>query len=283
MAELPAPLVTTDVDLRDFTFMPLDVVRLRDSDMAAMPDAEVFRAAVMSWCVSWHQVPAGSLPDDDAVLSRLLGYGRDVKGWKKLRASGALRGFDKCSDGRLYHRVVAEKAAEAWKAKKAQRDRTKKARDARLSQPMSQNKTQSVTENVTDSSATTVTASKGQGQGQLRDREKETPSLRSGDAKPRPKPSKRSLPENFPDQDARKWAEEHWLAKGRADLCGAMDEEAAKFRDHHVSQAKTSADWPGSWRTWVRNAMNYTRAPRNGVHAVQPQKTFTTADLELDR
>lgn len=114
---VPAPLTPPDCDLRDFAFMPLDVVRLRDSDMAAVLDAEIFRSAVLSWAVSWHQVPAASLPDDDAAIARLIGMGRDVKGWKKLRAAGALRGFVLCSDGRLYHRVVAEKAVESWEKK----------------------------------------------------------------------------------------------------------------------------------------------------------------------
>lgn len=120
---LPAPIVPADVDLRDFAFMPLDVVRLRDSDLAATPDGEVFRAAVIAWCVSWHQLPAASLPDDDAVLARLLGYGRDVKGWLKLRAAGALHGFVKCSDGRLYHPDLSSKAIRAWQEKLKQQAR----------------------------------------------------------------------------------------------------------------------------------------------------------------
>jgi hypothetical protein len=158
-----------DCDLRDFPFMPLDVVRLRDSDMAATPDAEVFRAGVLAWCAAWHQIPAGSIPDDDASIARLIGMGRDVKGWKKLRAAGALRGFILCADGRLYHEVVAEKALKSWEAKKAQRDRTEKARQARLSQ----NKKPSVTDkekhdenpvvSVTEASKGEVRDSEGKG------------------------------------------------------------------------------------------------------------------------
>lgn len=125
---LPGPMVPAEVDLRDFQFMPLDVVRLRDSDLSAVPDGEVFRAAVLSWCVAWHQAPAASLPDDDDVLARLLGYGRDVRGWKKLRAKGALRGWTLCNDGRLYHPVVAEKARDAWTGKMKQRWMTECAR-----------------------------------------------------------------------------------------------------------------------------------------------------------
>lgn len=126
--QLPDPLVPAEVDLRDFQFMPLDVVRLRDSELSAVPDGEVFRAAVLSWCVAWHQVPAGSLPDDDAMLARLLGYGRDVRTWKKLRADGALRGWILANDGRLYHSVVAEKARDAWVSKMKQRWMTECAR-----------------------------------------------------------------------------------------------------------------------------------------------------------
>jgi len=89
--------------------MPLDVGRLRDSDLAATETSEAFRAAVMLWCASWHQVPAASLPDDDRVLSNLAGFGRVITEWRKVR-DGALRGWIKCTDGRLYHPVVAEKA-----------------------------------------------------------------------------------------------------------------------------------------------------------------------------
>lgn len=103
----PAPLVPSDADLRHFATMPLDVQRLRDSDLASVPDADVFRISVLSWCAAWHQLPAGSLPDDDVALARLLGFGRDLRGWKRARAKGALRGWIMCSDGRLYHPVVA--------------------------------------------------------------------------------------------------------------------------------------------------------------------------------
>ncbi|QWF39283.1 DUF1376 domain-containing protein [Bordetella hinzii] len=125
--QLPAPLTPPDCDLRDFAFMPLDVLRLRDSDLAVKADGESFRCAVLLWCASWHQVPAASLPDDDDVLAQLAGFGRVTKEWLRHR-DGALRGWVKCSDGRLYHPVVAEKATEAWRAKMVQRWKTECAR-----------------------------------------------------------------------------------------------------------------------------------------------------------
>lgn len=123
LTTLPPPLTPADCDLRDFAFMPLDVVRLRDSDLAMKAEADEFRCAVLLWCASWHQVPSASLPDDDKVLAQYAGYGRVVKEWQKVR-DGALRGWVKCADGRLYHPVVAEKASEAWIAKLRQRLKT---------------------------------------------------------------------------------------------------------------------------------------------------------------
>ncbi|MFP5433143.1 MAG: hypothetical protein ACLGIM_08495, partial [Alphaproteobacteria bacterium] len=132
LSEYPAPLVPSWVDLREFKFMPLEVARLLDSEIMALEDAEAFRAGVVSWCKGWHQVPAASLPNDDGALCKMLGYGRDLKTWVKLRKAGALRGWVLCSDGRLYHPVVAEKAMKAWAGKVEQRLRTAAARIAKM-------------------------------------------------------------------------------------------------------------------------------------------------------
>ena len=89
---LPDPLIAAEVDLRDFQFLPLDVVRLRDSDLVSLETAESFRAAVLLWCASWHQQPAASLPDDDRVLAKLAGYGFVVDAWLAERAAPCAAG-----------------------------------------------------------------------------------------------------------------------------------------------------------------------------------------------
>ena len=66
--DLPEPLVPADVDLRSFPTMPVDVQALRNSDMAVTATADEFRAAILLWIAAWHQVPAGSLPNDDKIL-----------------------------------------------------------------------------------------------------------------------------------------------------------------------------------------------------------------------
>lgn len=111
MIEHSPPPVPADADLRHYPNMPLEVARLRDSGIA-MADAEAFRCAVLLWCASWHQIPAGSLPDDDAELCRLVGLGRDLRSWRKIKG-GAMRSWVVFNDGRFYHRVVCEKVIES--------------------------------------------------------------------------------------------------------------------------------------------------------------------------
>lgn len=110
---MTAPLTPPDCDLRAFRDVPFDIGRFRDSTLVSHEEPEAIVAAILLWGVAWHQVPAASLPDDDKLLARYAGYGRSVDKWLEVR-EGALRGFVLCSDGRLYHRVLAEKANNSW-------------------------------------------------------------------------------------------------------------------------------------------------------------------------
>ncbi len=157
------PLTPADCDLRAFAFMPLDVVRLRDSDIAALSNGEEFRAAVLLWCASWHQIPAASLPDDDMILAQLAGFGRVVREWKKVR-SGSLRGWILCSDGRLYHPVIAEKAIDAWNRKLEQAWKTECARIKKHNQRHEENQLTMPTLEEYLSQGTKKVCPKGQGE-----------------------------------------------------------------------------------------------------------------------
>lgn len=143
------PLTPAGLDLRDFPYMPLDVARIRDSSLATKAGAEEFRAAVILWCAAWHQVPAASLPDDDQELAWLAGFGRDLKKWRKIR-TGALRHFVKCTDGRLYHPVIAEKAIEAMSKREAYRQRTANATATRLARQAERDAQRNVQHNEHD-------------------------------------------------------------------------------------------------------------------------------------
>lgn len=104
--------------------MRLDTARLIDSDLFALSSGEEFKAAISLWCKAWAQLPGGSLPNNDDVLAHLSGAGRR---WNRVKAM-ALRGWVVCSDGRLYHRVIAEQALLAWKERqKYQEDKARTA------------------------------------------------------------------------------------------------------------------------------------------------------------
>ena len=290
--ELPDPIVPPEVDLRDFAFMPLDVVRLRDSGLTAKASGDEFRAAVLLWCASWHQKPAASLPDDDQELANLCGYGRAPKEWKKIRA-GALHGWMKCSDGRLYHPIVGEKACDAWASKLAQRARTEAARKAReearqkqqqaMSQPLSQTPEASVTDDVTASKG------QGQGQGQGQGDSVERGGARGGDpeaplappsATPTPKASTACrLPKDW--QLPKAWGE--WALSERPDWTADKVRKVAEaFRDHWLSKGGADArkaDWLATWRNWVRREQS---APSRGA-SVLPMTPGAAAKLAAAR
>jgi hypothetical protein len=270
---LPAPLTPADCDLQDFKFLPLDVVRLRDSDMASDETPEACWAAVQLWAASWHQIPAASVPDNEQWLAKHAGYvsrGQIDPAWATVRA-GALRKYIRCSDGRLYHPVVAEKAIEAWEAKLDQRWRTecgriKKHNDRHgtkvpkpsfdewvaAGRPSGQRlpvpgDTPTATPKSPEGRPQRVpreTHSKGQrqgqGQGQIK---KENPSGSAAAAAPRPS---KKAPADFQVTEAmRKWAAEH---NPGVDL----ERETDKFRNHTFASAKT--DWAGTWRNWIYKA-----------------------------
>lgn len=103
-------------------YMPLYGERLLNSEFMSTASAVVFRAAVRLWLAAWKGDPASSLPDDDRRLAELAGYGGDARRWKAIRHD-ALHQFVKCSDGRLYHPVLAEAALAVEKRREKDRNR----------------------------------------------------------------------------------------------------------------------------------------------------------------
>ncbi len=121
---LPAPMTDPEADLRDRPYMPLFGRRLLDSDLFNLTTGDEFKAAVKLWILAFYQSPPGSLPDNDRILANLSGAGPQ---WEQLKEM-VLHGWVKCSDGRLYHPVVAESVSVAWEAKKKHIEVNEKAR-----------------------------------------------------------------------------------------------------------------------------------------------------------
>lgn len=129
MNELPAPLVPAEVDLTGFDGFMLNVERLLASELVALGTPEQCWFAMMLWCRAWQQNPPASLPNDERILAA---FSRAGSKWKKSR-DVILRGFILCSDGRLYHKTLAEEALVAWEKRKKYQLRSAKGNAARWS------------------------------------------------------------------------------------------------------------------------------------------------------
>jgi hypothetical protein len=129
--DLPPPPVPADCDLRGIDYMPMHGHRLFGSAVYSMmlenPRAGV--AAMKLWWCAWQQCPASSLPNDDRVLARLADFGTDLRAWRRAK-DVAIHGFILCSDGRLYHPLLAELAVTAWSERANARDRKRRQRAA---------------------------------------------------------------------------------------------------------------------------------------------------------
>ncbi|HCF3717120.1 TPA: DUF1376 domain-containing protein [Pseudomonas aeruginosa] len=288
---LPEPLTPTDCDLSTFAFMPLDVQRLLTSETWVLGSGDERAAAMTLWLASWHQVPAASVPDNDRMLAHLSQCAR----WDKVKAH-VLRGWVKCSDGRLYHPVVAEKALESWVEKllNAISGATGNARRwgvevdisglqgqlveavAALKSIAPQSRTLKkkgvitlATGSPPESGSDRNRQGQGQGQGQgyLKDQEQapqqRRPSPEAGDDQPTEKPKRASrLPEDWALPDD--WLD--WALTERPEFSEAdMRKVGEGFRDYWCSAAgkgATKVDWLATWRNWVRKESAPSATPR---------------------
>lgn len=251
MTDLPDPLVPSDVDLRGMPYMPLDVVRLFDSDFYALSNGAEFKAGLSLWCKAFLQVPAGSLPNDERLLAHLSGAGAS---WAKVRDM-ALHGWVKCNDGRLYHRTVAEKALDAWKARTDRRARTEAARKARQSSRADSDTnpppsvTTSVTENATDDVTNVVTlavtsskGTEGKGrEGKIRKKEPPKPPANGGLAC---EAEFEAFWQRYPRRDSKGHARKAWAAAVRK---APPDDILAGLDRYQFSETPRFQPLPATW------------------------------------
>lgn len=115
-SQLPPPPVPADADLTAYDWFPLHHKRLMQSEWWLSASDLARSRNVDLWAEAYGQVPAASLPDNDVVLARFAGYGRDLAAWRADKAQ-ILAPWVLCSDGRWYHPTLADVAAEAWTRK----------------------------------------------------------------------------------------------------------------------------------------------------------------------
>lgn len=114
MTTPPHPYIPADVDLSGFEFTPIYSARLRKSKayLRARACHALLYPLFNLWDSAYREKPAGSLEDDEITIAGAADC--MVEQWRVYEGQGALRGFVRCSDGRLYHPVICEIAWGNW-------------------------------------------------------------------------------------------------------------------------------------------------------------------------
>lgn len=237
--DLPPPPVPPECDCTDLDGFMLNVERLMASELVALSGHEVVGAALFLWCRAWKQRPAASVPDDNRVMAA---YARlTLKRFRQIKDE-VLRGFVKCSDGRLYHLVLAVEALKAWEKKKMFQAKREADAERLRKWRQSQRSTGGETRDEPTDETRFVPEGQGQGQGQGQ-QEEERESRGPAHAKPIPRDWQ-------PSADDLAWAE-----RTRADIVPArLKLETEGFKNHALANNRMFHEVGPAWRNWVMKA-----------------------------
>lgn len=137
-------------DVRCLPYMPLQIERLRKSKawLRCKRKPELAFYMMNLWMRAWHEVPAGSIEDDDDVLADAAMA--SPQEWESLKVE-ILHGWER-RDGRIWHSAVTGIATEGAAKLRKNKNRTSAARQA-----LADGRSASVTESVTDTVTSSVT------------------------------------------------------------------------------------------------------------------------------
>ena len=272
--------MTEAVNVQCLPYMPLQIDRLRRSKawLRCKRNPEIAFYMVNLWMRAWHEIPAGSIEDDDDVLADAAMCSPEK--WEELKDE-ILQGWER-RDGRVWHSTVTEIATESETKLRRNKRRTEAARETleqkrhssvtdasdvpeqpstdpvtesvAMNSPRGTSVTESVTEAVeppTTSVTDTVTEHEGKGREGNRREEKEANASRARGTR---LPADFSLPDEW-----RQYAASKGLPENR------INHEAEQFRNHWLADGTARAvkrDWAAAWRTWIGNAItNFGRSP----------------------
>lgn len=130
------PLTPAGCDLMNYPRMPVIVQRLLSSEtwIESAADPRLGHVLMSLWAAAWHQVPTASLPAADGALYRMSMCPTERE-WRRVRVR-VMRDWVLCSDGRLYHPVLAELAIECWLDKLVQRRRSETGNAKKYGRPV---------------------------------------------------------------------------------------------------------------------------------------------------
>lgn len=263
----------------------IDVQRLLESETTAFGDPAANWYGFLATCASMHQVPAGSLPNDNPKLAYLVRLGRDVKTWRRMRDKGALRDWVVHSDGRLYHPVMTETVLKLLSKSRAGRVAAQ-AREANRKQQVFetaedehndrssngansiQQKGNNIREEVTEEKVTEGNEELVQHVDEQhapnhqdddgRDSQGSLPIATKAPSKRKGSKQRSSISADWAvSEDGRKFALERrfvdrWIATN-----------VARFIAYHEGKGSVMANWDAAWRSWVMNAVSFEQQPAN--------------------
>lgn len=222
MAQFPALPLWSDAFIADTTHL----------------SAEETGGYLMLLMCAWRR-PDCDLPDDDVLLQRWSRI--DARRWPKVR--DRIMSFWTLSDGRWTqkrlikeHEYVSHRRSVLSANAKAKHLKNKKI-DAAIGE-----------QNACKIEAPTPTPIS-----LSNDKDPPTPRKRGSDRKT-------AIAEDWsPSDDDRSYASSLWSDwTARTGLTAPdLQDEAERFRLHHLSAGKRMTDWSAAWKTWVRNAAKF--------------------------
>lgn len=130
---LPAPLVPNNCKVGS-DYMPLYGEKLFNSTFWTEAPLAAKVAALQLWYEAWTGEVASRLPNSDKRLAHIAGYGKDLRGWHRIR-QWAMHGFILCSDNNYYHPVQAQAAMEILSKRIKDRNRKRAAAGNQEAEP----------------------------------------------------------------------------------------------------------------------------------------------------
>lgn len=109
----------TDTRAKGWRF-ELDYEQIEQSSTWALAGPEGQAWALKLWLTGWRQVPCGSLPGDEEVITALLGMTQ--KQWHRHRKA-LMRGWIVADDGRMYHDTITVRVMEMLAKRRSDSDR----------------------------------------------------------------------------------------------------------------------------------------------------------------
>lgn len=207
----------------------------------------------------------GALPDDDEQLAPIAKA--TLNEWRKALRK-VMAPFFQIAEGFWCHKRIDHELAEAQRLSR----RGKAGGDASAQLRANETGNKTVNKNATRE-PTSGQPNSNTSPSPPPSQKEESPSLRSGEPATAPEFDLASQPEGKEATNGRRrksrisadWRpdeQDQAYALGRGFDDPWIEQQAERFRDHHLKAGSSFLDWNAAWRTWVQRAPEFARGPQ---------------------